>query len=67
VDRVQPSSVQARTQPNGWLTAEAAAAYLGLPSSRALYMAVRRGQVPAHHLGRRLRFSIRELDDAVRG
>jgi excisionase family DNA binding protein len=45
-----------------WLTADEAAAYLGFPSRKALYAAVERGQVPAHNLGRRLRFSRSELD-----
>ena len=46
-----------------WLTAEAAATYLGLPTAQALYQAVRRGQVPVSRLGkRRLRFSRSELD-----
>ncbi len=40
-----------------WMTAEEAAAYLGYRTRDALYQAVRRGHVPAHHLGpRRLRF-----------
>jgi len=51
----------------GWLTANEAASYLGLPSRRALYMAIRRGQVPVHRLGRRMRFSAHELDEALRG
>ncbi len=51
----------------GWLTADDAASYLGLPSRRALYMAIRRGQVPVHRLGRRMRFDVRELDEALRG
>ena len=51
----------------GWLTADEAARYLGLPSRRALYMAIRRGQVPVHRLGRRMRFDARELDAALRG
>lgn len=50
-----------------WLTAAEAATYLGLPSRRALYMAIRRGQVPVHRLGRRMRFDARELDEALRG
>ncbi len=50
-----------------WLTATDAAAYLGLPSRRALYMAIRRGQVPVHRLGRRMRFDPRELDQALGG
>ena len=49
-----------------WLTADEAFAFVGLPSRRALYMAVRRGQIPVHRLGRRMRFSARELDDTLR-
>jgi excisionase family DNA binding protein len=45
-----------------WLTADEATAYLGFPTRKALYAAVERGQVPAHKLGRRLRFSRAELD-----
>jgi excisionase family DNA binding protein len=45
-----------------WLTADEATAYLGFPTRKALYAAVERGQVPAHRLGRRLRFSRAELD-----
>lgn len=51
----------------GWLTADEAASYLGLPSRRALYMAIRRGQVPVHRLGRRMRFDVHELDESLRG
>lgn len=45
-----------------WLDADEAFRFLRLPSRKALYQAVRRGQVPAHRLGRRLRFSEMELD-----
>jgi excisionase family DNA binding protein len=45
-----------------WFTADEATAYLGFPTRKALYAAVERGQVPAHKLGRRLRFSRTELD-----
>jgi excisionase family DNA binding protein len=45
-----------------WLTADEATTYLGFPSRKALYAAVERGQVPAHRLGRRLRFRRAELD-----
>ncbi|ABS28159.1 DNA binding domain, excisionase family [Anaeromyxobacter sp. Fw109-5] len=45
------------------LTPQEAAAYLRLPSVRALYQAVRRGQVPVHRFGpRRMRFHRAELD-----
>jgi excisionase family DNA binding protein len=47
-----------------WLSPRAAAGYLGL-TLRALYQAVRRGQLPAHRLGRRLRFSQPELDETL--
>ena len=51
-----------KLQPEPWMTAEQAAAHLGLPSRKALYQAVRRGQVPVHRFGKRLRFSRAELD-----
>jgi len=47
------------------MTAGEAARYLGLPSIRALYQAVRRGQVPARRLGRRLRFWRQDLDGTL--
>lgn len=46
-----------------WLGAGDAARYLGLPSRKALYQAVRRGQITVHRLGkRRMRFRRSELD-----
>lgn len=45
-----------------WLLPEEAAAYLRLKNVRALYDHVRRGRVPAHRLGRLLRFHRLELD-----
>jgi excisionase family DNA binding protein len=45
-----------------WLTAREAAAYLRLPSVKALYQRRARGQIRAFMLGRRLRFLRRELD-----
>jgi excisionase family DNA binding protein len=49
-----------------WLGADQAARYLGLPSRKALYQAVRRGQVPVHRLGlRRMRFRRAELDQVL--
>jgi excisionase family DNA binding protein len=45
-----------------WLTSAEATGYLGFPTRKALYCAVERGQVPAHKLGRRLRFRSEELD-----
>ena len=45
-----------------WLTADEATLHLGLPTRKALYAAVERGQVPTHRFGRRLRFNRRELD-----
>jgi len=61
MDTPKPS----RLRPEPWLTAEQAAAHLGLPSRKALYQAVRRGQVPVHRFGKRLRFSRVELDRAL--
>ena len=49
-----------------WLNPAQAARYLGLPSLKALYQAVSRGQIPAHRLGlKRLRFHKRELDELL--
>jgi excisionase family DNA binding protein len=45
-----------------WLTAAEAAAYLRLPSTRALYKRCERGQVRARRWGRQLRFHRRDLD-----
>jgi hypothetical protein len=57
-----------------WMTAAEAATYLRLPSVKALYERVRRGDVKAHRLGARstknraaLRFHRTELDAALRG
>lgn len=48
--------------PGPWLSADEATAYLRLPTRKALYAAVARGTVPAHRLGRRVRFHRGELD-----
>jgi excisionase family DNA binding protein len=50
-----------------WLDADEAAEYLRLRSVRALYDHVRRGRVPAHRLGRLLRFHRLELDNLRQG
>ena len=60
-------SVALAMTPTPWLTAEAAAEHLGYATVKALYTAVARGLVPAHRLGRRLRFRRDELDQAVVG
>ena len=55
-----------QTATREWLDAHAAVQYLGLPSRRALYQAVRRGQIPTHRLGkRRMRFRRAELDEVL--
>jgi excisionase family DNA binding protein len=57
------SSNAATLAPGPWLDSDRAWAYAGFPSRKALYHAVRRGQIPAHRLGkRRLRFNRAELD-----
>jgi excisionase family DNA binding protein len=58
-DQSTPSSENAL---GPWLSAEQAAEYLALTSTRALYPAVRRGELPAYRFGRRLRFRRNELD-----
>ena len=60
-----PTESSRRTIEVVWLNVEDAVSYLGLRSRMALYQAVRRGQVPAHRFGRRLRFRRSELDDAL--
>jgi excisionase family DNA binding protein len=45
-----------------WFDADEACRYLSLPSRKSLYQAVRRGQLPVHRLGRRMRFNRAELD-----
>ncbi len=58
-------SLHRRITEATWLTVDEAVLYLGLRSRMALYQAVRRGQVRAHHFGRRLRFRRSELDEAL--
>lgn len=57
-----PASQVASGTTLRWLTATEASGYLSFPTRKALYAAVERGQVPAHKLGRRLRFRLEELD-----
>lgn len=60
-----PSRPERPKVPQQWLDADEAAEYLRLRSRRALYDHVRRGRVPAHRLGRLLRFRRAELDAAL--
>ena len=61
-----PQQTRADEAPLGeWLSADEAYRYLRLPSRKALYQAVRRGQVPVHRLGRRMRFKRSELDQVL--
>lgn len=49
-----------------WLNSTEAATYLRMPSVRALYQAIRRGQIPVHRVGpRSMRFNRAELDRAL--
>ena len=49
-----------------WLSATEAAAYLSLPSVKALYERCRRGGVPFYRFGRRsLRFKREDLDQVL--
>jgi excisionase family DNA binding protein len=49
-----------------WLTPEEAAEYLRLPTVKALYQAVRRGEIPVHRRARRaMLFHREELDRAL--
>lgn len=48
-----------------WLNPPQAVRYLRLPSLKALYQAVRRGRIPVHRFGKRLRFNRTELDQTL--
>lgn len=49
-----------------WMTPEEAIVYLRLPTVRALYQAVRRGEIPCHRRARRtMVFHRGELDAAL--
>ncbi len=54
-----------KTADRVWLTPKQAVRYLGLPSVKSLYQAVRRGTLPASRIGRVLRFFRAELDAAL--
>lgn len=49
-----------------WLTAAVAAEYLGYPTVKALYQALRRLPIPRYKLGRKYRFVQAELDHFMR-
>lgn len=51
-----------RVPSSPWMTAQQAWQYIGLPSVKALYQAIRRGDIPHYRCGRRLRFKRAELD-----
>jgi len=49
-----------------WMNADELAEYLSLPSRKAVYQAVRRGEIPAHRFGeKRLRFRRDEIDEVL--
>ena len=64
---------KSKTEPNNnkvrepWINATEAAAYLGLRSRKAVYQAVRRGQIPVHRLGKRMLFRKEEIDAVILG
>lgn len=64
---VDQQSKSEEDEGSGWIDAPAAQAYLGMPSLAALYAACHRGQIPCHHLGKRLRFRRSELDAVISG
>jgi len=47
------------------MNSQQATEYLALPSVKALYQAVRRGQIKVYRLGSRLRFREEDLDSAL--
>ena len=58
----QLSKVPQEAPRSPWMTADQAWRYVGLPTVKALYQAIRRGDVPHYRCGRRLRFKRAELD-----
>jgi len=50
----------------GWLNSKQAAARLAYPSIRALYQAMRRGNVPYYRHGKRVLFKPEELDSLIK-
>ena len=54
-----------KTAERVWLTPSQAVRYLGLPSLKSLYQAVRKGTLPVSRIGRVLRFFRTELDAAL--
>ncbi len=62
LDVITPAASASKGTFGTWLTAAEATAYLRLPSTRALYKRVERGQVPAHRWGRQFRFRRRDLE-----
>jgi excisionase family DNA binding protein len=59
------STTTASTATGPWLDSEAARVYLGLPTAKALRDQVRRGRIHAYRIGRLLRFSQSEIDNAI--
>lgn len=64
-EKEMTNHADSQTALGPWLNAEQAARYLALPSVKAIYEAVRRGQIPVHRLGNRLRFNRLELDQVL--
>ena len=64
-ERLPATSATRSGQARKWLNAEQAAAYLALPSRKALYEIVRQGRVPFYRFGHSLRFLPAELDEVV--
>jgi excisionase family DNA binding protein len=63
---VHETGACSRAGGNDWLTAAEAAQYLRLPTVKALYQRVARGQMKALRLGRQMRFRRRDLDALMR-
>ena len=60
-----PERPSVKTAERVWLTPAQAVRYLGLPSLKSLYQAVRKGTLPVSRMGRVLRFFRTELDAAL--
>lgn len=61
-----PRSPHRTPAPSEWMTSAEAAQYIRIPTVKALYQRVARGQVKSYRLGRQLRFRRGDLDSLMR-
>ncbi|MFO0585630.1 MAG: helix-turn-helix domain-containing protein, partial [Anaeromyxobacter sp.] len=65
-EAARPSTGSSVRSDRDWLTAQELAQVYGFPSTRAVYLAVRRGTIPARRVGRLLRFLRSDVEAAFK-